>query len=368
MVFLESWFNWLLIFIPITIIVDFLELGAGLEFTCACIALVPLAERLSFATEQLALYTTPTIGGLLNATFGNISELVFVILSIVQGYNNLASLFLLGSILGNLLLVLGMAFFIGGLRHDEQRYPKQGTIANMGILLLGTVSLVVPAVLNATSTQADIAFPFQDVLKVSRVTSIFLITLYFPYIYFQLFTHVHLFDEVDQDDLEEGEHEEPVLGLWMSVFWLAVFAAFITVMSDVAVESIVTLAQLAADLPVGFLTAILLPVVGNVAEHSSAIIFAYKNEMPIVLGICVGSATQIMIFMVPFAVLFAWTIGQPLALDFNVFETVVTFVTVVAAAIVVSDGRSNWFKGLLLMSVYCVIATGFWFHAVDITV
>lgn len=365
MVFLGTWFNVLLIFVVLAILAEVLGAGPVPVFTLSCIALIPLAERLSFSTEQCALYTTPTIGGLLNATFGNISELVFVILAIAQGSTRLAQLFLLGSILGNLLLVLGCSFLVGGLRHREQKYPKQGTIANMGILLLGTLALIVPSVLNSSNTEASVISPFQSVLQVSRVTSIFMMVLYVAYLVFQLGTHVHLFEDVDE--IDEGDHEEPQMGLWGSIFWLGFFAAFITIMSDYVVETITVVAETQGGLlPIGFLTVVVLPVVGNVAEHSSAIIFAWKNEMPITLGICVGSATQIMVFMVPFAVLFGWAYGIAIALDFEVFETTILFATIVSVALVIQDGRSNWFKGLVLVIVYCVVSAGFWFHSVDI--
>eukprot|EP00191_Tetraselmis_sp_GSL018_P003598 CAMPEP_0177615430 /NCGR_PEP_ID=MMETSP0419_2-20121207/23437_1 /TAXON_ID=582737 /ORGANISM="Tetraselmis sp., Strain GSL018" /LENGTH=247 /DNA_ID=CAMNT_0019113059 /DNA_START=42 /DNA_END=781 /DNA_ORIENTATION=- len=156
--------------------------------------------------------------------------LVFVSISIVQGLNRLAQLFLLGSILGNLLLVLGMSFFLGGLRYPMQRFNKQGTVANMAILLLGTLAIVIPALINITDTQVHPGTV--DELLISRIVSVALVGLYFAYLYFQLVSHAHLFEAIEGEEVEEGEHDIPRLGFWGSIFWLSVFAGLITVLSD----------------------------------------------------------------------------------------------------------------------------------------
>ena len=360
-VILGSWLNVLLLFVPLAILAA-AYFGPVPTFIFACFALISLSERLTYVTEQLALYATPTIGGLLNATFGNLGELLFIMLALNQGLVNLSQLFLLGSILGNLLLVLGMSFLIGGIKHYEQKFPAKGTVINMGTLLLGTLALLVPSLL--FSTQTAVGNVFVDIAYISRVCSIVLLLLYVAFLAFQLVTHVHIFDEDESTFLSRDMAK---LGLWSSVAWLFFFALVIAVMAELIVETTEVVAE-TLSLPDAFVAIILLPIVANIAEHASAIIFAYRNQMSITLTVCIGSSLQIMIFVIPVSVLYSWAIGGPfLTLQFQAFETVMLFSTVVVTSVLIQDGQSNWFKGVLLLLVYAVAGIGFWFHEVDIS-
>lgn len=367
-IFFSTWLNVLLIFVPLAILADLFGWGDLVLFIFSCIGLISLSERLTYVTEQISLYTTPTIGGLLNATFANLGELVFVFLAISEGAVRLTQLFLLGSILGNLLLVLGVSFLLGGAKYYQQTFPRQGTLANMAILLLGTTGLIVPAVLNITTAQATPQAQFAtslDILQISRITSVILIVFYIAYLYFQLVSHVNLFSE-EEKEAKTKMHKSPLLGFWPCIAWLTVVAVFIAFLADYIVGT-AALVAVQLSLPQGFLAVILLPVVANVAEHSSAVIFAWRDEVAICISISIGSATQIIAFLLPAAVLLGWVLNQPMNLDFEAFETAILFVTIISASIIVLDGRSNWFKGAVLLLIYSVVATGFWFHPVDLT-
>ena len=334
--------------------------GDGWVFLFSLLALCPLAERLGYLTEQLAMYTNPTLGGLLNATFGNATEMIVSIFALRNGLLRVVQLSLLGSVVSNMLLVLGCAFFFGGLKHKTQTYNQQGVMANSALLLLGTLGLTLPSALHATNTEIH---GTQSELSLSRFTSCMLLLMYAAYLYFQLISHRELFEEDgdgDGDD-DDDEDEEAVLGFWGSIAWLCVFTIFISVLSDYIVDTIEGAAK-SWDLPIAFISVIILPIVGNAAEHASAVMFAMKNKMDISLGVAIGSATQITVLVIPFCVVCGWFMGKPLDLNMHMFEQVVFFTTVVTVILCVIDGKSNWLKGLTLVLAYVVLSASFYFH------
>ena len=334
--------------------------GDGWVFLFSLLALCPLAERLGFLTEQLAMYTNPTVGGLLNATFGNATEMIVSVFALRNGLLRVVQLSLLGSVVSNLLLVLGCAFFFGGLKHKGQTYNKQGVMANSALLLLGTLGLTLPSALHATNTEIH---GTESELKLSRFTSCMLLLMYAAYLYFQLVSHTELFEEEegDGDDDDDEEEEEAVLGFWGSIGWLSVFTIFISILSDFIVDTIEGAAK-SWDLPIAFISVIILPIVGNAAEHASAVMFAMKNKMDIALGVAIGSATQITVLVIPFCVVCGWFMNKPLDLNMHMFEQIVFFTTVVTVIMVASDGQSNWLKGLTLILAYVVLSASFYYH------
>jgi len=272
---------------------------------------------------------------------------------------------LLGSILSNMLLVLGCAFFFGGLRYREQTFSKTAQALNAGMLLLSVMSLTFPMVLQATHTELEDT----SVLNVSRAVACMLLVTYCCYLVFQLHTHRHVFEEskepsdgdVDGDDDDDDEDEEAVLGLWGSIFWLGVITVFISFLSEFMVDAL----QGASEnwgVPDLFLGTIVIPIVGNAAEHAAAIIFAVKNKMELALGIAIGSSTQIALFVVPLCIVIGWAVDEPLSLDFHPFETGTLLLTVLIVGFLIQNGESNWLMGLLLIVAYCVVSAAYFVH------
>mmetsp|Transcript_20769 Transcript_20769/g.49495 ORF Transcript_20769/g.49495 Transcript_20769/m.49495 type:complete len:416 (-) Transcript_20769:507-1754(-) len=241
-IFLSTKLNLLLLCIPLAIMSSISEWGDTWTFTLALLGLCPLAERLGYCTEQLAMYTNATIGGLLNATFGNVTEMIVAVYALRQNMLRVVQLSLLGSILSNMLLVLGCAFFFGGLRHKCQKFHKEGVFASCSLLLLGVLGLTLPNMLHATHTELHGSM---DTIRLSRYISCLLLLMYGAYLLFQLHTHKFLFEEGEAHAKDDGDkesdsddEEEPVLGYWGSIFWLAVFTVFVSILSDNIVDTI----------------------------------------------------------------------------------------------------------------------------------
>jgi len=356
---LTSSLNWLLLCTPFAYYGVLFGKSDTWIFTFSLLAIAPFAERLSYVTEQLAMHTSETLGGLLNATFGNVTELIVALFALRAGATQpemlrIVQVSLLGSILSNLLLVLGTAFLVGGLKHPEQKFNRTAQTASFGLLLLSVICMTMPAVLNATHETESIT----SSLDVSRSVSIMMLATYVFFLFFQLYTHTHIF-EGDDDGDDDGE--ERVLGAWGAIFWLAVITFFISVLSEWMVEAIRGAAA-EFGVPDLFLGTIVIPIVGNAAEHAAAIIFAHKNKMELSLGIAVGSATQIALFVVPLCIVIGWAIDVPLDLDMHPFETAMLLMSVVLVGVLIQPGQSHWLLGFVLMCAYVVISMGFFVH------
>jgi len=368
---LSTRLNLLLVFIPLAMLSNASGWGASWTFAFSLMGLCPLAERLGFATEQMAMYTNQTVGGLLNASFGNITEAVLAIYALKQGLLRVVQLSLLGSVLSNMLLVVGCAFFFGGLRHKFQTFTREGVAASTGLLMLGVLAIVLPNALHATHSELQ---GVADDIALSRFCSLALLGLYAAYLYFQLVSHRSLYDAVAGGDGgggggEEGgggraeeEEEEPVLGFWGSLLWLGVLTGFVTLLSNYIVDTIEEAAE-QMRMPVAFVSTILLPIVGNAAEHAAAVLFAMRNKMDLAMSVAIGSATQISMFVIPASVVCAWAMGVPLDLNLHTFETVTLFASACTVCLFVQDGQSNWLKGLTLVLIYAVIGAAFLHHS-----
>jgi Ca2+:H+ antiporter len=291
--------------------------------------------------------------------------LIVSLFALQRGLLRIVQVSLLGSILSNLLLVLGCAFFAGGISYKAQRFNRTSCAVNGGMLVLSLMSLLFPQLLDQVEAEGSDAG-----LQLSRSMSLMLLVLYFGYLYFQLGSHSHLFeddgggdgDDENDEEGEEGEdEEEAVLGVWGSVFWLAVITAFISLLSEYMVDALEG-ASVDWGVPDLFLGTIVIPIVGNAAEHAAAIIFAVKNKMELALGIAVGSSVQIAIFVVPMLVLVAWSSDVALTLDFHAFETGCLLITVLLVSVIIQSGESNWLQGAMLIVAYCAIAAGFFVH------
>ena len=371
-IFLTSWLNLLLLCIPVSVIVFFVGAPAPVIFIFSLLSLCPLAERIAFITDELAKYTNDTFGGLISASMGNVTELIVAIVAISEGGNLLVvtQLSLVGSVISNLLLVLGCAFLAGGYKHPNQRYSKPAVNANVGLLVLATMTIMLPTILTVsrgynwfgiTSYPSyynvnEPNMPDTHALNLSRAIAVLMFILYCFLVYYQLFTHRSLFEAQEDEDEEETP---PVLGLWGAVGWACAITVLIAILSEFIVSSIEDAAS-ASGIPIMFVSTIILPIVGNAAEHTSAIIFAYRNKMDISLGIAVGSATQISLFVIPLCVLIAAMAGQPLSMDFGTFHAAVLFFAVLVTVVSIQTGTSDWMKGALLVFAYLVLSACYW--------
>lgn len=344
--------------IPLAIAADCYGYGRPWIFALSLLGLTPLAERISFLTEQIAYYTGPTVGGLLNATCGNATELIIAIFALSSNKIAVVKYSLLGSILSNLLLVLGTSLFCGGIANiaRPQKYDRRQADVNSLMLLLALLCHMLPMLFRYTTSSAALAA--DPSLQLSRASSIVMLIAYFAYLVFQLWTHRQLFEAQDDDNNDDSVSEEAVIGFWSGFSWLVGMTVFIALLSEYVVETI----EDASDswgLSVSFLSIILLPIVGNAAEHAGAIIFAFKNNLDISLGVALGSATQISLFVVPLCVIISWIMGNKMDLNFNPIETGSLALAIIATAFTLQDGTSHYMKGFILLLCYVVIGACF---------
>ncbi|XP_068642175.1 vacuolar cation/proton exchanger 5-like [Aristolochia californica] len=362
-VILSNRLNLLIPFGPLAIVVNHLSGHHGWVFFLTLLGITPLAERLGFATEQLSCFTGATVGGLLNATFGNATELIISIYAMQNGMIRVVQQSLLGSILSNMLLVLGCAFFFGGIvfNQKEQVFNKATAVVNSGLLLMSVMGVLFPAVLHYTHTEVHFG---TSELALSRFSSCIMLIAYAAYLVFQLKSRKNLYIPVNEEGESARSSDEddiPEISKWESIIWLAIITVWISFLSGYLVEALEG-ASIAWKMPIAFISVIVLPIVGNAAEHASAIMFAMKDKLDISLGVAIGSSTQIAMFGIPFCVIVGWIMGQPMDLNFQLFETASLFITVLVVAFLLQDGTSNYFKGLMLILSYLIVAASFFVH------
>ncbi|XP_022998783.1 vacuolar cation/proton exchanger 3-like [Cucurbita maxima] len=358
-VLIKAKINLLLPFGPLAILLHYLTGKHGLVFFFTLLGITPLAERLGYATEQLASYTGPTVGGLLNATFGNATEMIISIYALKSGMIRVVQQSLLGSILSNMLLVLGCAFFTGGIVHHKnvQTFNKGTAVVNSGLLLMAVMGTTFPAVLHFTHTELHSG---ESALSLSRFSSCIMLIAYASFLFFQLKSQHNLYGSLDEEGDGEVE-EDPEIYAWEAIGWLAILTVWVSILSGYLVDAIEGASE-SLHLPVAFISVILLPIVGNAAEHASAIMFAMKDKLNITLGVAIGSSTQISMFVIPFCVVVGWCMGIPMDLNFKLFETATLFITVLVVAFMLQEGTSNYFKGLMLILCYLIVAASFFVH------
>lgn len=381
----NSYLNILLIFIPIGIIVGKMEFSETTIFICNFISIVPLAKLLGFATEELSLRTSETIGGLLNATFGNAVELIVGIIALKNGFIDVVQASMVGSLLSNLLLVLGMCFFFGGMRYKVQSFSITASNTSASLLTMTVFMIILPVAFNYDfKDKEDIK---EKEVMFSRYTSVVMLVLYISYLFFQLKTHSEFFksnpslnslvirenttenpeneaerriEEGRQVEEEEEENEEPTISLSFSVLLLLIVTLLISVCADYLVDSIDGISE-KWNLSKTFVGLILLPIVGNAAEHVTAITVAMKNKMDLAIGVALGSSMQIALMVTPFLVIVGWIVNIDMSLVFSLFETVVVFASAFVVNQLINDGKSNWLEGAMLLGAYVIIAVAYWY-------
>jgi Ca2+:H+ antiporter len=345
--------NLLFVFIPIALALEFLHADPTAVFLTACLAIIPLAGLMGKATEHLTSHVGAGIGGLLNASLGNAAELIIALVALREGLHDVVKASITGSIIGNILLVLGAAMAAGGFRYPEQRFNR--TAAGMGasLLLLAAIGLVVPALFHFTASGRGVAIERELSLEIAVI----LFVIYILNLVFSLKTHQHLFSG-DADVMHEAG--EKAWSRQRSIWVLAGVTVAVAVMSEVLVGAIEPAAK-RLGLTQVFVGVILVALVGNAAEHSTAVLVAMKNKMDLALGIAVGSSLQIALFVAPVLVFASYLLGQPLDLIFTPFEVASVTIAVLAVGYVSSDGESNWMEGVMLLGVYLILAIAFYF-------
>jgi Ca2+:H+ antiporter len=347
--------------IPIAVVLDLAGAAAGLVFAASALGIVPTAALMGRATEELAARSGPGIGGLLNVTFGNAPELIIALFALGQGLHEVVKASIVGSILGNILLVLGAAMFAGGIGRDRQRYSRTSASVQTTMLMLAAAALLMPAVFAMVEGRglpqpgAELTDYGSTVEHLSVAVAVVLIVTYGAGLFFSLKTHRALFNPDYEDEESLG------WSVRTAVIALAVAGVLVGVMSEVLVGSI-SAASESVGLSEFFIGAVVVAIVGNAAEHWVAVLVARKDKMDLAVNIALGSSSQVALFVGPVLVVASLLIGpHPLALVFNGFELAAILLAVVIANHVAHDGESTWFEGLQLLAVYVVFALGFYF-------
>ncbi len=343
-------FYGLLVFVPLSVLAQYVAAPSLVIFACAALAIIPLAKTIGEATEELTTYTGSAIGGFLNATFGNAPELIIAGFALKAGLVDVVKASITGSILSNLLLGLGLAVFIGGTRHKHQKFNATAAKASGSTLLLAVAALIIPAIFVATSGATDLV----TVETLSVIVSTLLIIAYAASLYFSLWTHQHLYAREAADYI-------PRWSKWTSILVLLAATLAIAGASEILVNSIEPVVAVIGWSQV-FIGIVILSVVGNIAEFASAIRVALKDNMDLAFQIAFGSATQIAMFVAPALVLVSVFFPVHMTLIFGTFELVALILSVLIVDTVVEDGESNWFEGLLLLSAYAIIAAAFFLY------
>jgi len=359
----QGWPYLLVPFIPAAVALELAHASAALIFIVAALGIIPTAALMGLATEELAARSGPGIGGLLNVTFGNAPELIIALFALNEGLQEVVKASLVGSILGNILLVLGGAMLVGGLRRDRQYFDRTAAQVQSAMLFLAVAALMMPAIFELVEGKglpgvgAERVEYGSTIETLSALTAVVLIVTYVIGLFFSLRTHRDLFNPHYQGDAED------TMG-WSvrrSVSLLAVAGAAVGLMSEVLVGSISEASE-SIGISEFFVGVIVVAIVGNAAEHWVAILVAFKNKMDLAVNIAVGSSAQIALFVAPILVLVSFVLGpSPMALVFNGFELGAVLIAVLIANYVTSEGESTWFEGVQLLAVYVILALAFGF-------
>jgi Ca2+:H+ antiporter len=357
----EGWPYMLVPLIPAAVVLEFTHASATAIFVAAALGIIPTAALMGKATEELAARSGPGVGGFLNVTFGNFPELVIAFFALIEGLQEVVKASLIGSIIGNILLVLGASMFIGGLRRDKQTFNRAAANAQSAMLLLALTALIMPAVFELVvggrlpSPDEELVRYDSTVEHLSLAVAIVLMLSYVAGLIFSLRTHRALFNP-------HSEHaEEADWSVRKGIIALAVAGIAVGLMSEILVGSISEAGE-SLGLSEFFIGAIVVAIVGNAAEHWVAVLVAKKDKMDLAVGICLGSSTQIALFVAPLLVILSFPFGpEPMPLVFNGFELAAIVFAILIADRVTAEGESNWFEGVQLLAVYVVVALAFAF-------
>jgi Ca2+:H+ antiporter len=357
----QGWPYLLTPFIPLAVVLELLHASAGLIFAVAALGIVPTAALMGLATEELAARSGPGIGGLLNVTFGNAPELIIAMFALAEGLQEVVKASIVGSIIGNVLLVLGASMVVGGLRRDRQTFSATAASVQSTMLMLAAAALTMPAIFELVegkglpSPTAELVEYGSTVENLSLAVAIVLIATYVIGLVFSLRTHRDLFNPPYAQEHEEGFG----WSVRRSVIMLVIAGLAVGLMSEILVGSISEAAE-SVGLSEFFIGVIVVAIVGNAAEHWVAVLVAFKNKMDLAVNIAIGSGAQIALFVAPVLVIASFFIGPaPLPLVFNGFELGAVLLAILVANFVTQDGESTWFEGAQLLALYAILGIAF---------
>ena len=350
--------DWLLIFVPVALVLRFVPAFSNPTalFICSAIAIIPVAGWIGHATEALAARVGEGLGGLLNATFGNAAELIIAGIALYKGHLNVVKASITGSIIGNILLVLGLSILLGGVKHKEQRFNRAGARTSGISLSLAAIALIIPTVFHYAADKSPGGWSPIVERQLSLGIAVVLFITYICMLTFSLKTHRHFFVSAEGELEEKGEQ-------WSrgkAITILLIATAVVAVLSEFLVGTIESMRTTFGVTEV-FVGVIVVAIVGNAAEHSTAIIMAMKNKMDLSMGIAIGSSLQIALFVAPVLLFLSYAFGQPMDLEFTLPEVFAVVVSVHILFQISGDGETNWIEGVQLLSVYLILGILFFF-------
>ncbi|UCD92984.1 MAG: calcium/proton exchanger [Methanobacteriota archaeon] len=344
------WFIFCTVLVLLSLPVAFFAGGLP-TFIFTGVAIIPLAFVMGRATEELAGHLGPGAGGLVNATFGTATELIIAIFALSAGLVEIVEASITGSIIGNILLVLGLSMLVGGMRFKEQKFDSNAATTRSTMLTLAVIAMIMPTLF----------LRYTDIPNVEAITDVMsigiaaiLITAYVLGLVFSLKTHRHFYNPVGEECIAVWSKKKAILVLTLATVGVAIESELLVGSIEASIS--------ATGISHLFVGVIIIAVVGNAAEHGGAIIMAWKNKMNLSVGIATSSSTQIALFVAPILVFVSHLFASPMTLAFEIFELVSIALAVVIVHLVSADGKSNWYEGVLLLMVYTIIAIGFFFH------
>jgi Ca2+:H+ antiporter len=350
--------DWLLIFVPLAVLLRFWPGGISPTalFVCSALGIIPVAGWIGRATEALALRVGEGLGGLLNATFGNAAELIIAGIALSKGLISVVKASITGSIIGNVLLVLGLSILLGGTKYKEQRFNRTAARTSVISLSLAAIGLIIPTVFHHAAAHSPGGWNLLVEQKLSLAIAIVLFLTYFCMLGFSLWTHKHFYQGAHADIEERGRQ-------WSrprAVVILLIATALVALLSEFLVGTIENVRD-SVGLTEVFVGVIVVAIVGNAAEHSTAVLVAMKNKMDLSVGIAIGSSLQIALFVAPVLIFLSYLFGQPMNLEFTMPEVVAVVASVYILFQISGDGETNWIEGIQLLSVYVILGILFFY-------
>ena len=341
--------KYMLIFVPISFIAEFMHASSSIMFVLAALSIIPLAGLMGEGTEEISFYSGPKIGGFLNGTFGNATELIISFFALKEGLFEVVKSSIAGSVIGNVLLVLGASMLAGGLKFKSQTFNKKVVEVSSSMLLFAVVGLCIPALFTHTVDPALLNTRYEGL---SIFVALMMIIIYALSLVFSFFTHKHIYTTNSEDEGGTAKWS-----LKKAILILIAATVLIAIESEFLVSGIESVTK-SLGLSEFFVGIILIPIIGNAAEHSTAIVMAMKNKMDVALEIAIGSSLQIILFVTP-VLIFLSLLFTPMSIEFNEFELIALIVAVLIANRVSNDGESNWLEGVQLLAVYAIIGASF---------
>ena len=341
--------KYMLIFIPITFIAKFMNASGAIIFILSCLSIIPLAGLMGRGTEEITFYTGPKIGGFLNGTFGNATELIISFFALKQGLFDVVKSSIAGAVIGNVLLVVGASMLFGGLKYKTQKFNAKVNEVTSSMLLFAVIGLCIPALFTHTVSPSLLNTRYEGL---SVIVAVIMFVIYILSLVFSFSTHKYLYNtEADEDSAG------PDWSLKKSILILVIATVLIAIESEFLVGGIEDITE-SLGWSEFFVGIILIPVIGNAAEHTTAVTMARKDKMDVALEIAIGSSLQVILFVAPILI-FLSLFFKPMSIVFNEFELIALIASVLIADRVAQDGESNWLEGVQLLAVYLIIAASF---------